>query len=235
MVRTPLFHCRGPGSIHGRGAKVPRATRCSQNGKGGGSVARGVEPSAVRMPRVRVQAGHLGAAPPPGPASAPPWNWGGPGASGHQASMLFIVTCRRVAGSNTRNDTCFPRGTSAPQAGSRLRSLDAPLRVTMLRILSWAVTLEPLWPHEEGSRPAQRETSLHCKPPVCSPVGDSLCEWRKPITVGRGQAPALWPVVRYHSSPVCPPGDPAWVWGSGVNSVAAVSPATPWTPGQGRW
>ena len=28
MVRTPCFHCRGPGSIPGRGTKIPQATQC---------------------------------------------------------------------------------------------------------------------------------------------------------------------------------------------------------------
>ena len=30
VVRTPRFHCRGPGSIHGGGTKTMQATRCSQ-------------------------------------------------------------------------------------------------------------------------------------------------------------------------------------------------------------
>lgn len=38
-------------------------------------------------------------------ALAPPRNGGSPGSTGHQASMLFIVMCRQVARSITRNDT----------------------------------------------------------------------------------------------------------------------------------
>ena len=31
MVRTQLFHCRGPGSIPGWGTEILKAARCSQN------------------------------------------------------------------------------------------------------------------------------------------------------------------------------------------------------------
>ena len=33
VVKTPRFHCRGPGSIPGRGSSACRAVRCGQNNK----------------------------------------------------------------------------------------------------------------------------------------------------------------------------------------------------------
>ena len=33
VVKTPRFHCQGPGSIPGQGAKIPQATQCGQNKK----------------------------------------------------------------------------------------------------------------------------------------------------------------------------------------------------------
>ena len=33
VVRTRCFHCRGPGSIPGRGIKIPQATWCGQKKK----------------------------------------------------------------------------------------------------------------------------------------------------------------------------------------------------------
>ena len=36
MVRTRHFHCHGPGSIPGRGTKIPQVLEHSQKKKGGG-------------------------------------------------------------------------------------------------------------------------------------------------------------------------------------------------------